>query len=902
MRQGIDWDHALVLARRHTTFLARALDRQPEVAALLAHGDIEAALAHARLAGQGVDDAGIALRRERLALALALAVGDIAGALPLMRVVQALSDFADRALDAAIAAAIARRAPDAAPVGFSAIGLGKHGAQELNYSSDIDPILLYDPDVLPRRPRDEPGEAAQRVARGVVELLSTITEEGYVFRIDLRLRPASEVSPLAIPFEGAITHYESSALAWERAAYIRARAAAGDVARGQAFLDTIRPFVWRRSLDFGAIAEIGRLTARIRDHYAAGQVVGPGYDLKRGRGGIREVEFFAQTHQLIHGGRNPALRLRGTRPALDALAQAGIITADDAMIMGESYDRLRVLEHRLQMVADQQTHALPPQQAALDSVAQLAGHDDGAALIAEVQDISRAVAQRFDALLAIISPTGAVAVDNRSLAQDLAAMGFADAEGLARRVEAWGSGAFRALRSDEARAAFARVRPQLLQALAEAPDPDHALARWERLLAALPSAINVFRLLEARPGLMAVVMRVLAHAPTLAEDLARRADLLDTLIDHSAFALPGSVDDIVATLARGEVGDDYQRLLDAVRRKVGELRFALGVQLVEGLHPPLAVAAALSRVAEAAITVLGTATEAEFIRVHGQVPDARMIVLGLGRLGGGALTHASDLDLVFLFGGPGDAYARESDGPRPIGGTLYFNRLAQRMIAALSVPTAAGALYEVDTRLRPSGAQGPIAVSLDSFERYQREDAWTWEHMALCRARPLFGQATDRAALADIVARVLRQSRDPAALRDDVLAMRAEMARHKPAKGPLDVKLARGGLVDLEFLAHYLQLRDHVALDPDLGAAVLALEEAGLLPPGLRAAHDLLAGLLVVVRLVAPDGMFPPPASRAIVAAACGQESWHALLDAVARARHRIADAWGQVFGQPLET
>jgi len=897
----IDWDEALARARQHTTFLSRALDRQGDLTELLGQGRIEEALVHARQAGQGLPDAGVALRRERMALALALAIGDIAGALPLSRVVQELSAFADRALDAAIAAAIARRVPDAPSIGFSAIGLGKHGAQELNYSSDIDPILLYDPDVLPRRARDEPGEAAQRVARGVVELLSTITDEGYVFRIDLRLRPASEVSPLAIPFEGAITHYESSALAWERAAYIRARAAAGDVPRGQAFLDTIRPFVWRRSLDFGAIAEIGRLTARIRDHYAAGQKVGPGYDLKRGRGGIREVEFFAQTHQLIHGGRNPALRLRGTRPALDALAEAGIITDGDAVIMGESYDRLRVLEHRLQMVADQQTHALPQGQPALDSVAQLSGHADGAALIDEVQAISQGVAQRFDALLAIISPTGAVVVDNRSLAQDLAELGFADAEALAGRVEAWDSGAFRCLRSDEARAAFARVRPQLLQALAQAPDPDQALVRWERLLAALPSAINVFRLLEARPGLLAVVMRVLAHAPVLAEDLARRADLFDTLIDHSAFALPGSVDDIVADLARGEVGDDYQRLLDAVRRKVGELRFALGVQLVEGLHPPLAVAGALSRVAEAALAVLGSAAETEFARVHGHVPDARMVVLGLGRLGGGALTHASDLDLVFLFGGPDDAYSRESDGGRPIGGTLYFNRLAQRMIAALSVPTPAGALYEVDTRLRPSGAQGPIAVSLDSFERYQREDAWTWEHMALCRARPLFGTAQDRATLAQIVARVLHRPRDAATLRTDVLAMRAEMARHKPAKGPLDVKLARGGLVDLEFLAHYLQLRDHVALEPDLGAAVSALESAGLLPQGLRAAHDLLAGLLVVVRLVAPDGMFPPPASRAIVSRACGQESWESLLDAVARARHRIADAWAQVFGQALE-
>jgi glutamate-ammonia-ligase adenylyltransferase len=856
VRHGIDWAEGLALARNHTTFLARALDRQPDLAPCWRREIEGAGLGAPGRQRRGRCRRGLAPRT--LALALALAVGDLAGALPLMRVVEELSGFADRALDAAIAAAIARRAPDAEPVGFSAIALGKHGAQELNYSSDIDPILLYDPEVLPRRARDEPGEAAQRVARGVVELLSTITDEGYVFRIDLRLRPASEVSPLAIPFEGAITHYESSALAWERAAYIRARAASGDVARGQAFLDTIRPFVWRRSLDFGAIAEIGRLTARIRDHYAAGQQVGPGYDLKRGRGGIREVEFFAQTHQLIHGGRNPALRLRGTRAALDALAEAGIIAEDDALVMGQSYDRLRVLEHRLQMVADQQTHALPVQEAALAGVARLCGHADGGA--------DRGSAGHFAGRGPALRCAAGDHLAHRRGGGGQPQPGRRPCRaGLCRcagRGAAGGSlGQRRIPRPAQRRGAgrLARVRPHLLQALAEAPDPDHALARWERLLAALPSAINVFRLLEARPGLMAVVMRVLAHAPTLAEDLARRADLLDTLIDHSAFALPGTVDEIRAELARGEVGDDYQRLLDAVRRKVGELRFALGVQLVEGLHPPLAVAAALSRVAEAAIAVLGSATEAEFARVHGHVPDARLVVLGLGRLGGGALTHASDLDLVFLFGGPEDAYARESDGGRPIGGTLYFNRLAQRMIAALSVPTAAGALYEVDTRLRPSGAQGPIAVSLDSFERYQREDAWTWEHMALCRARPLFGAAADRAALAAIVARVLHHPREAGALRSDVLAMREEMARHKPAKGPLDVKLARGGLVDLEFLAHFLQLRDHVALEPDLGAAVSALEAAGLLPPGLRAAHDLLAGLLVVVRLVAPDGMFPHP-------------------------------------------
>ncbi|MDT0506769.1 bifunctional [glutamine synthetase] adenylyltransferase/[glutamine synthetase]-adenylyl-L-tyrosine phosphorylase [Novosphingobium sp. MMS21-SN21R] len=882
-----DLPNAISRARAYAPFLSMALDRLPDLEAMLAGGDVEQALTHAKVAGNGIEDKAVALRRERLALALVLAIGDLAGVFPLARVITELSDFADRSLDSAIIAAIRRRTPDAEPAGFSAIALGKHGAQELNYSSDIDPILLYDPETLPRRERDDPAEAAQRIARALMEIMSNVTSEGYVFRVDLRLRPASEVSPLALPFEAAITHYESSALAWERAAYIRARAASGDIAAGQAFLDTIRPFVWRRSLDFGAIAEIGRLTTRIRDHYSAGQAIGPGYDLKRGRGGIREVEFFAQTHQLIHGGRNPALRLRGTRASLDALAQAGIISAEDAQVMGASYDRLRTLEHRLQMVADQQTHSLPNDPAALENVARLEGFTGGAALVAELTEISDVVGRRFDALIKTYAPTGAVAV-----------VTMPEADAFGERIAAWEGGQYRCLRTAEAREAFARIRPQLQRALAEAPDPDRALLRWEQLLAGLPSAINVFRLLEARPGLLAVVMRILAHAPTLADELARRSDLLDTLIDRSAFDLPGSVEEIAAELARGEAGDDYQRLLDTVRVRVGEMRFALGVQLIEGQRDPLGVAAALSRVAEAAIAVLGRAAIEEFRQNHGDVPGSDLAILGLGRLGGAALTHASDLDLIFLFSGD---HAAESDGRRPLGATLYYNRLAQRVIAALSVPTAAGALYEVDTRLRPSGAQGPISVSFDSFERYQREEAWTWEHMALCRARPLFGTPDDRAKLCDAIQQVLDRTRDPAKLRNDVLEMRETMAGHKPPKGPLDVKLARGGLVDIEFMVHFLQLRDHIARTPDLGEAVEMLERQGLFPPGIRAAHDLMARLLVVVRLVAPDGMFPPEASRAIVARSCGLDSWEVLLGAVLEARAQVAAAWTQVFEIPLE-
>ena len=909
----VDWTGALARARAHSPFLADALDKLPDLGELLAEGAFDSAMILAKTAGHSEPEAGAALRRERLALALTLGIGDLAGALPLSGVMRALSAFADRALDTAIKDAVAQRTPDAEFRGFAAIALGKQGAEELNYSSDIDPILLYDPAKLPHRVREEPGEAAQRIARTVVQTLTTRTELGYVFRVDLRLRPASEVSPLALPLLGAISHYESSALAWERAAYIRARAAAGDVAMGQAFLDTIRPFVWRRSLDFGAIAEIAALTARIRGHYAAGQMVGPGFDLKRGRGGIREVEFFGQVHQLIHGGRNPSLRLRGTRPALDALAAAGIIGADDAAVLGASYDRLRSIEHRLQMVNDQQTHTLPANPAALDNVARLDELPSGAALVAEVAAISDAVGARYDALLATVGPkSGGVPPPRPATAPPLrthlATLGFADTAALAARIEGWTSGSTRALRSAEALAAFANVRPALLAALAEAPDPLRALLRWEQVLANLPSAINVFRLLEARPALLATMVRVLAHAPALADELARRADLIDILIDRTAFDLPGSVDEIAAGLARGEAGDDYQRLLDRVRLRVGELRFALGVQLIEGAcdgagKDPLDVAAALARVAEAAILVLAQAAVREFEKVHGQVPDSRMAILGLGRLGGGALTHASDLDLVFLFSGD---FMAESFGPKPLGGTLYYNRLAQRVIAALSVPTAAGALYEVDVRLRPSGAQGPLAVSFDSFARYQRDQAWTWEHMALMRARPVFGEPDDRAALAEIIAAVAASPHDPAALCADALKMRADIAQHKPPRGPLDVKLMRGGLVDVEFMVHVLQLRNRTALSPDLRKAVAGLAAAGLVRAEFGAAHDLLTRLLVTVRLMAPDGGYPPAASQPIVARLCGQEGhcgqdrWASLLVAIRAARETVAAQWAATFGEAI--
>ncbi len=882
-----DWDNALERVRACSPFLSLALTRMPELAELLAQGRADEALAAAKAATG--NDVAQALRRERLGLALVLGVGDLAGHFGLGRVMEELSQLADRSLDQAITAAITRRVPDQPPQGFTAIALGKHGAGELNYSSDIDPILLFEPDTLTRRSSEDPGEAAQRYARTLVELLANQTGDGYVFRVDLRLRPASEVSPLAISFGAAMTHYESSALAWERAAYIRARSAGGDVAAGERFLDQVRPFVWRRNLDFTAIEEIRRLTMRIRKASAGPKIPGPGFDLKRGRGGIREVEFFAQTHQLIYGGRLPSLRQRGTRAALDALAAEGIIAAEDATVLGEAYDRLRVVEHRLQMVDDRQTHELPHKEEALDNVARLDGFADGAAQLADLADVCGAVAARYDQLL------GEDAAETRSHAGPRVTEAELP-EDFVRRVQGWKDN-IRALRGAEARIAFDAIQPDLAEALYGAPDPERAMARWETLLARLPTAINLFRLFEQRPGLLGQVLRILTLAPPLADALARRVELLDALIDSTALDLPEAVPVLAARMAACE-DSDYESQLDHIRQIVGDARFALGVQLIEGHGDPLDIAEGLCRVAEAALQAGAGAATAEFASKHGVIAGGELLVLGLGRLGGGALTHASDLDLIYLFE-PGEG--GESDGARPLATTLYFNRLATRVTAALSVPTAEGALYEVDTRLRPQGTQGPLAVNVDSFAQYQRADAWTWEHMALCRARVLLGSPAARERLAGVIRSVLETQRDPAKLKADVLKMRSEMAAHKHPRGPLDVKLLRGWLVDCEFLVHYLQLRDHQGLAPGVEVAIAGLIEAGLLPADFGAHFSTLARLLIAARLLAPDSHEPPPAARSALARACGHDDYDALLAARVTARTAIAAQWAAHFGEQLE-
>lgn len=648
------FENAMNRAAAHAPFLKGAMARNPAIVEMLRNGRFDAALAAAwAMEGTCVRQS---LRRQRDALALVLAVGDLAGHLTLESVVAQLSDFADYALDSAITDAIRQRVPEAVSRGFFAIALGKHGSRELNYSSDIDPILLFDPETLLRRDRDDAGEAAVRVARAVVDLLQTRDADGYVLRVDLRLRPASEATPLAIPVNAAISHYESSALAWERAAFVRARAAAGDKAQGQQFLDTIQPFIWRRSLDFGAVEELRAMSRRIRAHHSGGQSFGPGYDLKRGRGGIREVEFFVQIHQLIHGGRDPALRVSDTLGGIAALAKAGWIDAHAATTLAEAYRLYRTIEHRLQMVEDRQTHSLPADVDALDSVAQLHGLTDGAALLDLLAPHVAAVGALYDGL----DGPARIATPRRgdALEDTLRRAGFGDISRAAARIAEWRSGKLRAVRSDISLTALEAVLPALLSAFGRAPDADAALTAFDTMLGGLPTALNLFRLLEAQPALLNLLVAIISHAPTLGDALGRNAALLDRLLDASAF---DPVGDVAMLSAEMETAGALEAKLDHVRRIAGEHRFALGAQIVEAADDPLTVAGGYARVAEAAVRVVADAVLEPFVAAHGRIVDSELVILALGRLGGGLLTHASDLDLIYLFTGD---YAAESDGAK----------------------------------------------------------------------------------------------------------------------------------------------------------------------------------------------------------------------------------------------
>lgn len=873
-------------AEAHSPFLRGLMRRENDLLAQMESQGFDAALATA-LSRLNPDDPSPSLRNARAGVALTVALADLSGAWSLEQVTAALTRFADTALEFAIEAAFADRGHS--PRGLAALALGKMGSHELNYSSDIDLIFIHDPETLPTREGEDPTEAAVRLVRRIVTLLSERTADGYALRVDLRLRPDPDSTPSSLPVGAAEHYYQSQALAWERSAFIRARAAAGDLALGGSFLAAIQPFIWRRSLDYSALAEIREVSHQIRDHFAEGQKLGPGFDLKRGRGGIRECEFYAQVHQMIFGGRDSTLRDGATMDALAALAAAGRISDADAKLLAEAYRHYRTLEHRIQMVADQQTHAIPKLAAERAQVAGLVGAANWRAVEADLAPRLKAVARLYDRLLETGEgqrgprlPQGAESVQAWATSARIK-----DPQLLATLIEGWRSGRPRSLRAPEAQRAFEQVIPVLVPSVGTGRTGREALLRLDQLITALPSGVQFWRLLAAHPALLKVVGRLLTSTPLLADALARRPSLLDVLLEPAS-PLP----DIAAARAELESvcrGLEGEQLLDRVRVWTAERRFAQGVQLIDGTLGPAEASRELSLMAEAAVGLLAEATVAEFTARHGGIPGGRLVPLALGRFGGGQLTAQSDLDLVFLFTG---SYETLSTGTPPLSASAWFNRLVPRLVATLTVPTAAGPLYEVDTRLRPSGADGLLAVSFDSFVRYQREEAGVWEQMALTRARPIACAPQDAALAQGTIDSLVVAPRDPDHVRREAAEMRRHMARHKPQAGPFDVKLMKGGLVDIEFIVAVRALLSGRPVPANLEQA------AALLAPELVEPARLLNAILVMLRLIQPHdaAAAPDAAAGALLARACGKSGLASLKADLSQARGIVTRLWAETF------
>ncbi|PZU50695.1 MAG: bifunctional [glutamate--ammonia ligase]-adenylyl-L-tyrosine phosphorylase/[glutamate--ammonia-ligase] adenylyltransferase [Sphingomonas sp.] len=873
-------------AEAHSPFLRGLIRREGELLERMQAEGFDAALG-AALARLDPARPFPSVREARGGVALTVALADLAGAWRLEQVTGALTDFADTALQFAIDAAFAEREQE--PAGLVALALGKMGSFELNYSSDIDLIFLHDPEALPHRAGEDPTEAAVRLVRRVSSLLSERTGDGYALRVDLRLRPDPDSTPSSLPLGAAEHYYQSQALAWERSAFIRARAAAGDVAMGREFLKAISPFVWRRSLDYSALAEIRDVSHQIRDHFGEVEKLGPGFDLKRGRGGIRECEFYAQVHQMIFGGRDVALRRGATLDALAALASAGRIGADEAALLADAYRHFRTVEHRIQMLADQQTHAVPKQAAERAQVAGLMGLPNWRAVEATLAPRLKAVSKLYDRLLE--TGEGQRGARLPQQASEIEAWGarakVKDGKLLATLVDGWRSGRPRSLRAPEALRAFETVIPGLVQQVGAGRTGREALLRLDQMIAALPSGVQFWRLLAAHPALAKVVGRLLTSTPLLADALAKRPSLLDVLLEPAS-PLPdyAHAEHELRALCRGLHGE---ALLDRVRIWTAERRFALGVQLIDGTVSPDAASRELALIAEAAVALLAEQVAAEFAVRHGTVPGGRLIPLALGRFGGGQLTTQSDLDLIFLFSGD---YQAKSVGGTPLTASAWFNRLVPRVTAALTVPTAAGPLYEVDTRLRPSGADGLHAASLDSFVQYQRADAGVWEQMALTRARPIACTEEDRAGAQAAIDALVSAPRDAAHVKREAQEMRRHMAKHKPPAGPFDVKLMKGGLVDIEFIVAVRALTSGKPVPPGLEQA------ARLLAPELVAPARLMNAMLVMLRLVQPHdaAATPDSAAGALIARACGHAGMAALKADLADARATVTRLWAETF------
>lgn len=808
----------------------------------------EAAL-EAALAAPGAvapDALALALRQAKRRVALLAALCDLGGVWPLEVVTGALTRLADRAVHLALTTQVAEeirrgKLPGASPEdaatagGMVALAMGKMGAGELNYSSDIDLICLFDET---RYPGEEQEARASfiKVTRRMTGILSDATD-GYVFRSDLRLRPDASVTPVCLSMAAAEAYYEAEGRTWERAAYIKARPCGGDLAAGERFLKVLTPFVWRKHLDFVAIQDAHDMRLRIRDHRGLhGPITVEGHNMKLGAGGIREIEFFTQTRQLIAGGRDPALRDRTTVGGLAALAEKGWVPPGTAAELTALYRAHREVEHRLQMVNDAQTHSLPTTPEGVARIAAFCGQSE-----AEFRRDLLDRLGRTDRLTEGFFAPGA-AEEGPELSDT--------AREITRRWES-----YPALRSDRAQAIFRRLRPRLLKELARAANPDEALVALDGFLSGLPAGVQIFSLFEANPTLIELIVDIAGSAPALALYLSRNAAVLDGVIGGSFWGDWPGMAGLRAELAGKLAGAaDYEARLSMARRWMKEWHFRVGVHHLRGLIDGFEAGKQYADLAEAVVAVIWAEVTADFARKHGAMPGRGAVVIGMGSLGAGRLNSGSDLDLIVIYDDQG---VEASDGPRPLATRPYYARLTQALVTALTAQMPEGRLYEVDMRLRPSGRAGPVATSLTSFSTYQETEAWTWEHLALTRARVLAGEASLAGEVEAFRRALLLAKGQGARVRPDVAAMRARLQAAKPAQGPWDAKNGPGRMMDIELAAETLAL---IAGSPARGVERQIAAGAGRIVPdsdaqALASAHRLQWRLHAAARLLSEGAL-----------------------------------------------
>jgi glutamate-ammonia-ligase adenylyltransferase len=870
-------------------------------------------------------DVMAALRVAKRRAALTIALADLAGQWELMRVTGALSDLAELSLDAVARFLLTNGIADGeiepasvARSGLVVFGMGKLGAHELNYSSDVDLIVLFDAERARYRGKRAVQGFFTGLAQELARMMAERTADGYVFRTDLRLRPDPGSTPPAVATRAALTYYESAGQNWERAAFIKARPVAGDREAATAFLAELRPFLWRKNLDFAAIEDIHSIKRQINAHRGGGRIAVAGHDIKLGRGGIREIEFFAQTQQLIWGGRKPELRLSGTLAALDALAAEGLIAEEARDALTTAYHFLRKLEHRLQMIDDAQTHSVPKDPVAIRRVAILMGFPTEAAfneaLTAQLSAVETVYARLFEEAPSLSGSGNLVFTgteDDPETLKTLRSLGFADPVAISTIIRGWHHGRYRATRSARARELLTELVPPLLAAFGATPNPDSAFMRFDEFVGRLPAGVTFFSLFYNNPGILSLVAEIMGAGTRLADAVAHRPALLDAVLTANFFAPPPPRAELVAEFeAMLDRAGHYEELLDLARRWVAERKFQIGVQLLRHHLDGETAGAAYADIAETALAALLPRVGADFATNHGALPGGAIAVLALGKLGSRELTPTSDLDLVLIY----DAAegAETSDGARPLSASTYYARLTQRYINALTALTSEGGLYEVDMRLRPSGTSGPLATSLAAFRRYHEKDAWTWEQMALTRARVVAGPATLAAAITSTIATVLERPRDPARLAVEVDDMRQRIADEHRDPPIWHVKHVRGGLVDIEFIAQFLQLRDAAAkpgvLDVNTINTLKKLGDAGSVPSDVAA--DLVATLTLwrdvqsLLKLTAEepfDEEAATPALRALLAAGADAVDFAALKEKMSAAAHRAFAHYETIIALPAQ-